>query len=486
MAVVIHFLLLSGNILSKSQGLVLYTLLLFLYLYSEMRNLWAEDKYLFWINPIVLASVVTFILTFGISNFIYFLPEDLVSQVGLMPVVTPYMDKLMFFVVLGAVAMWSGYYSLWGKKWANAFAKNKIIDRVILNSTETRPRAIYSLIGVSLLSRLWAIKMGLFGYSSSYDKLVAAASYTMYLAMAQSLGQLALVAIGIEYFSSLRPTRKTLILLVAVTGYEVLFGFLSGFKSAVVMPLVILGVVYYSQRSQIPKLLIMLVFAGLFAAYAIIEPFRAARNADVGFTGTSLNAIGSTMLSAESAKSEAGTQAVPRWLSIFARMNLTYTASLGIEYAAAHKLPAGSPDFLGDIFLAPLYAVVPRFLWTGKPLGNLGLWYTNVVYGEDSYSATGMGPFTYLNFAGGVLAIFCGFYAVGVFQKWLFYGLRGVNGGGIVILLGLLSGLVNVDSAFNTFFVNIIRMLPILMLAQYFVFKKKNRVTYRDTILSSE
>ncbi|MHB8159796.1 MAG: hypothetical protein ACYDGS_04790 [Thermoleophilia bacterium] len=146
---------------------------------------------------------------------------------------------------------------------------------------------------------------------------------------------------------------------------------------------------------------------------------------------------------------------------------------MGIEYAANNnELPAGSPEFLGNIILAPAHALIPRLLWDSKSLQNIGLWYTNQVMGLDFYSSTAMSPFTYLNFAGGPLAVIIGFLMVGIFQRGLFDGLRHFGGGGLIVLFGLLGTLVIIDSAFDTFFVNLIRFLPILVVAQYFLLRR--------------
>lgn len=150
-------------------------------------------------------------------------------------------------------------------------------------------------------------------------------------------------------------------------------------------------------------------------------------------------------------------------------------ASLGIEYAAKNELPAGSPAFLGDIFLAPAHAFIPSFLWKSKPLQNIGLWYTNQVLGFTFFSSTAMSAFTYLNFAGGPLAVILGFLMVGILQRGLFDGLRHFGGGGLIVLFGLLGTLVNIDSAFNAFFVGVIRFLPILVVVQYVLLRRSRR-----------
>jgi hypothetical protein len=95
--------------------------------------------------------------------------------------------------------------------------------------------------------------------------------------------------------------------------------------------------------------------------------------------------------------------------------------------------------------------------------------------GFDFYSSSAMSPFTYLNFAGGPLAVVLGFLMVGILQRGLFDGLRHFGSGGLIVLFGLLGTLVNVDSAFNTMIIGIIRYLPILVIAQYVLLKRSRR-----------
>lgn len=468
--------MLTMDLITNSQGLVVYTLLLLGYLYLEAKNLQAREPHLFWINPVVLASIFTFVIAFGVTNVIYFMPEEVIALLGLEPVATPWMNQLMLLVVLGAISMWIGYSSGMGRSMGRLLQRSRVLRKWMSTSFRINKPALYACLAISLIGKLWAIKLGVYGYSSTYEQLIAAANYTQYFAMADSLGKLALVVVALQCFAAPRSALLDRQVLWLVLGYEVAFGFLSGFKSAVAMPFIIVGIVYYSQRNRFPRWLIPAVVVGLMAAYAVIEPFRVARNENAGFVGTSLGSIVSTMTSASSVNADDGGERASSALSIFARSNLTWVASLGIEYAASHnELSAGSPEFLGDIILAPAHALVPRFLWDSKPLQNIGLWYTNQVMGLDFFSSTAMSPFTYLNFAGGPLAVILGFLVVGVFQRGLFDGLRHFGGGGLVVLFGLLGTLVNIDSAFNSFFVGIIRFLPILVVAQYVLLRRSRR-----------
>lgn len=46
---------------------------------------------------------------------------------------------------------------------------------------------------------------------------------------------------------------------------------------------------------------------------------------------------------------------------------------------------------------------------------------------------------------------------------------------GLIVLCGLLGTLVNIDNAFNSFIINIIRFLPILVVAQYVLLRRSRR-----------
>lgn len=466
---------LAMELITSSQGLAAYTYLLLGYLYVEIRNLRSRDPRLFWINPVVLASMLTFVLAFGVTNVLYFMPEDLVAMVGLRPVATPWMNQLMLLVVLGACAMWTGYSSSMGRNMGLVLQRSRVLGRWMRRSTRVNRRTLYVFLTISLVARLSAIKLGVYGYSSTYVQLIAGAGYTQYFHMAESLGKLALVGVALQCFARERPVFSDLYLLWAVLVYEVAFGFLSGFKSAVVMPFIIVGIVYYSRRNRFPRWLVPAVIVGIMAAYAVIQPFRAVRNEDAGFVGTSLGGIVAAMTSAVRIGAFNDGESASTGLQFLARSNLTYIGSLGIEYAADNELPPGSPEFLGNIILAPAHAVIPRLLWAGKPLQNIGLWYTNVVMGKNYYSSTGMSPFTYLNFAGGPLAVILGFLIVGVIQRGLFDGLINFGGGGLIVFFGLLGTLASIDSAFNGFIVGIIRFLPILIVVQFVLLRRQRR-----------
>jgi hypothetical protein len=441
---------------------------------SRLRRLQPERWLL---NPAVMASLMTFVLSYNISNVLFFLPEDTVALVGVVPVVTPEMTKLMWLVLLGAVAMWLGYWSPIAMRLTNAQMCNSFRTRFLRKSAAPRWWVLPVLLAVSLLSRLAQISLGIFGYSSTYDRLLEMGSVSQYLSMASSLGKLALAISALQFFSHRSSTARCW--LFGLLSYEAVFGVLSGFKSQVAMPFVVVGVCQYLVVGRITASWIVVFAFSLVAAYAVIEPFRIARNQDLVFKGTSIVEIFETVIGATSSAS--GTSAstenesLSLVVSMLSRSSLAYIGSLGIGFADQNPvLPADSPNFLGDLFLAPFHAWIPRIIWESKPLGVLGVWYTQVVIGASHSSSTAMGPFTYLYFAGGAAAVAIGFCLLGIIQRILFmltHPTRSV--GGAIVYLGALSSAVIVDSNFSSIFISFARELPLLIILQTLLFSNK-------------
>jgi hypothetical protein len=454
---------------------ILLSMLLLGYLWLEVRRLRHLQPNRWLLNPAVLGSFMTFVLSYSASNFLFMLPEDTIAQVGLMPEVTPAMVKLMWLALIGAIAMWLGYWSPLASKLSNPHASRYFAMHFLPKFDTVRSLTIPALVAVSLAARLIQIRLGVFGYSGDYSKLIEHGAITQYLSMAAMLGKLALVIVALRFFSG-NASSGTRFWFFTLIGYEVFFGFFGGFKSQVAMPFVIAAFCQYLKTGRVSRKWVLLFVAALTIAYAVIEPFRAARHEDDSFRSTSFTRIFDTMFGSATPATRPVEQA-GTLVSLANRSNLTYVGSLGIEFADSDQsLPSGSPNFLGDILMAPLHAWVPRLLWEDKPLGTLGLWYTQVVMGFDIYSSTAMGPVTYLYLAGGALGVFLGFFFIGIVQRAFFFMTQpwaSTSGG--VVFLGMLSTFVIVDSAFNSIVIALFRDLPLLLLLQFILFGRRAR-----------
>lgn len=465
------------NILGNKGCFILLTCILQLYIIIEIWHIRKVQPVGWLINPIVLCSIATFTMSFSISNIIFFIPEKYLHDIGVDSVITPPMNKLMFLVNLSALAMWMGYRSDLASKLYHWKFIQKINKLYFKRNVRLKNISYPMMFFISLIGRLLSIKAGLFGYSSSYEAYIAAASYFQYLNYAMLMGKVGLLVSALEYFSGAREQRIKVWFYILFVN-ELVFGVLSGFKSAVAMPFLICLICKYMKTNKFDKRFMLFSVVALFAAYTIIEPFRDLRQKDSGFDGTSLAYITDTLIMASLGGTDksitfTNEEKASIGLLIISRFNLVAVGAVGIDYADNNPiLPEDSPKFLQDMLLSPISALVPRFIWGGKSMTNTGLWYTRVPMGRaDSISATAMSPVTYLYFAGGYVMVFIGFFMLGMIHKTIFRltnPLYSVAGG--LVFIGVLNNLIFVSSAFNVIFVSMFRDLPIIIILQKYLF----------------
>lgn len=452
------------------------SLFLTLYVSAEIIVARMEDRNNWIINPIVLASVLTFLLGYGVTNLIYFIPDstprnNLLSALGSSSF--DLMSATMDYVILGAVCMWIGFKSNLGI-FLYRFMTIRVLDitKYFRKTFTFNKGLIYTFIAVSVLIRFYAISIGTYYYAQSPEEIAEAAGISQYLFLLGSLAQYSLVIVSIVYYSSIdRKSYRNLF--IALLLIEIFFGFISGMKSLVVLPFVVPLLAYLIIKKKINKSFLVLSAVSIIIAYIVIEPFRIMRFLDPNFRSTPQYII-QTLYDAYILNKQVGLgEEKSAEFFVFAflsRSNYMIEAAMAIDYEKKVGLNEHDPDFLERLYLAPLHAVIPRFIWTSKPFEATGLWFTQRVQGSDVYSATGFTPFGYLNFAGGVLFIGLFFFIFGIMQNALFRFIE-LGSGGIIIFVGLLSSMVLIETSVNAIFVTWIRYYPLLFLMQYITFK---------------
>lgn len=429
------------------------------------------ERALWLVNPAITSAFLLHLLPTASALSLPFLPEELQWGAGFDPFADQWAIRYEWLNLLGVVALWTGYWSGLAGLIARTLASSHALRRLIRPGLSLNLGVAIALVLVSTGFRLLTIRLGLYGYSASPERRELADAYAQYLGMAGELGKVVLVAVSLATFRGKLGKWPMLALLVT----ETVFGILSGFKSAVIVPSIIVGLCAYAVRGRLPAILVPTVVLGTFMAYAVIQPFREARFREFEFDSTSLSSIVDTFVASRDsayAQAEPDGPVAATTASFFVRMSDVVTAAKGIEFAERWQvLPEGSPDFLRDILLSPLYSVVPRLLWEGKPLNDVGGWYTQVVMGEGTTSSTAMYPVTFLNFAGGALAVVLGFLVVGVIQSALFRGVAAHSGAALFVAICLVGSLGHVDSVYYTFFISLIRNVPLLFGLQWILFR---------------
>lgn len=471
------------NYLTERNAFFLLTILLILYLLLQVViTIRAQSK--FWIlNPIIQSSIFLFGLSYAFSNFLFFFSSDQLENLGVIPEINFSMVKLMYLILIGATSMWIGYYSLFSKISTNKSSVAKFNTIFMGFTNEYRSLVIPFFIVISTITRYIQLQLGIFGFSSvSYDNLIEAANYSQYLSLGSALSKAALLLVSLKYYSGDKSNNNKFWFYFIVST-EVLWGFLSGFKSQVITPFIILAVSQYivTNKLKFRWLIYLVIFISL--AYIIIEPYRAYRLHNNEFSkNESIFDLIENMREAQKLAINVSTTEVPLILAVSTRSNLTWIGSFGIQFKDDGYVSSTAPNFLKNIISAPFHAFIPRVIWKTKPVNNLGLWYNNEIIGNQNSTSIAMGPITFLYFSGGPLMIFLGFFFVGFIQKIVFsYFNPAYSFASAFIFLVLLSGVSNIESSFNSYITSIFRDVPILIIVIHFVFKKPNILKYNKS-----
>ncbi|WP_156829307.1 hypothetical protein [Amorphus coralli] len=446
----------------------------------EIRRVFRHSRRMALVQPPVLASIMLFgkdyILpnipsVFGVENpvaarFIAWKGDYLF-----------WLNLSLLGVLIAVFCMWRGYNAGTGIRLAGVIQRFLLRRNLVSASLNPNMPVVVALFALSVLAVLIQIRLGIFGYSSDLERLQQTRDVAAWLTLMNQAGSLAFLVLSLAVFSKGR--RKGLglwLFFVVVLLWQLATGFLGGFKSQVVMPIIILGVAYYMARGRVSFTLIALSFVMLVAAFQTIEPFRRARYLDPSFDSSSVSSIVGTFWSAATGELTYAHRGAPTTVGeIAARTDLITFTAVSIDYAHRHdELDEHAPRFVTDLFLIPFNAFIPRFIWQGKTVVNDGWWFTAVVLGRgiDTRSATAMGPVSYFYFGGGYAMIALGFFVIGVLQRIAFSAFTPLGLGGWVIFLGTLPILALVPSNVAAALTGLLRMLPFLVVGQLWVIKR--------------
>ncbi|MBK9099379.1 MAG: hypothetical protein IPM14_14940 [bacterium] len=472
---IFFFILILDFIDIPSISFIIKNIFLILFVSYQILSYKKNNPERWLLNPAVLASIFTFLVGFSITNYIFFIPETeanklLYKQLGADPFAQ--LNYTMSFVILSAIVMWGGYHSRLGDRFYNFLQVKPLgINKYFRKELKPNMPVIITLIVISVLARLYAIQIGIYGYAQSDKALSENIAFAFIIDAAGQLINFSLILVAIKFFKE-GFNFNYRIMLALIVLIEIYFGVISGLKSAVIFPVAILFICYYFIHKKFHKGFVAATFFLLFAAYMIIEPFRIIRMQDVNFQSTP-GYIASSIVDAytlnKSRKIIYGDEDI--FSSIVQRINFLLPAAKAIDFADNTGLDSQSPDFLEKIYTVPLQAFIPRLFWQSKPLADLGRWFSVVVWGSTPLTSVAMTPIGFLYFTGGLVAIIIGFFVFGVMQRvlWNFF-LRG--GGQLLIYFGFLSSVVLIDSAVNSTLVNWLRNFPIILIIQSFLLKK--------------
>ena len=187
-----------------------------------------------------------------------------------------------------------------------------------------------------------------------------------------------------------------------------LLGIMSGSKSHLLMPMFILYIVEGLRENQWNNKYLKYIPILLVSAFILIIPIRYMIKNDVNLTQNE-----SISLVSQSADGESlGTMVVNNFID---RINYVPVLSVALEHKG--NVPKNVSELWKYTFLSPIYAFVPRFIYSDKPSNTFSNWYAYNLMGstEDNHMSATYQGILYMN--GGILSVILGFMLVGA----LFY-----------------------------------------------------------------
>ncbi len=481
---------------------LLYGFIVFVLRYSQVENMLSENtigclysisiaflasleiycmkgKYILF-HPTVICSVVIFILGFSVSNYDIYLganPYQREFSENLMGSdYIKYINEGMFWANVALIALWLGFHQT---KISNMLFRSLMTQKLLkyikkdLNFNMPVVNAIY---GISIFSRVFLIANGVFGFAGAakgngggvYDNILGL------MAIFVSGGSIGLLVYSIRYFNKTSPITMMLI----ACGLEIFFGILSGFKSGLIYPVVIImfGYIVVHKTLNYRSAAIFLVCGAFLTvvAFNIVENFRK----NISDTSANIEGVDSLVgFTLESNKNvdvtaDVGYGNMSTLQSTLARANLSIYNALAfknLDNPAAAEY-AAQTQTTEKILLSPVYFLIPRFLWSGKPQRQDGSLFYFYFMGANANTSISPSTIGYISMIYSTWFIIPAFLLIGILQNVAF-SFSKIGFGGLIITFSLLAALAFIDE-FDFILINMFRNFAIALVAQYYLLNK--------------
>ncbi len=421
--------------------------------------------------PPFLASILHFLLAYALPAAGTLIDPWILDRFGIYYVnQSEQLSEAALLIGLAAFCMWRGYGL--ALRPARKLRARLQQGRLLRRAWEPNLVAAVGLQVVYFFMVGYALSLGVFGMTGSAELREQNIELLDLLNLGVAAGSLSLLLLLIHVFRRRAEGHREValtIICVLVVFLHLVVGAISGFKSQIVMPFVMLAFSRFVATRQISLTFIAAACAALFFAYQIIEPFRAYIG-DNDFRGAAdIGKVLDALQKSQEQKHLMHETDLSWGTQVVSRFDLSGMTSVGIAFAKDNPLVAEkSAEFAESLYLSPALAFVPRALWPGKPSYSTGVWFSNVVLGsmEDQTTSVGMGPIAWLYMLGGVAGIALGFFSIGVIQALLFEGVARGGAGGFIVFLSAATTLSMIPTDVGPAFIGMLRLLPIAVVAQ--------------------
>ncbi len=346
----------------------------------------------------------------------------------------------------------------------------KFVPRVLGTSKRTSIVSA-TLLGFGMLGNIVVWKLGLFGYTSDTTTREASSGIMQWVTSLASLVNAALVVSTIEVVG--KRTSEPLIKLVFWLSLlvSVGLGVISGMKSGSLGPLLCVMLIYGITQKRMPRSVLLLPVLLIVIIYPFTTAYRDNLNSGYRDQANTLGGMEAVLVkSFQDAFLTYGSKTVE------AGESNSDIASSRLSYLGALRdiIEVPDPTMLnGDekLWLAPVYPLVPRFLWKNKPVLNKGQRLTAALgRGNISSSAlTGIGDLYSMY---GTFGVAIGMFVWGVllqlYMNWM--GQGNTSELKLFVYISMLAQFVNLENDVVGLVAGIIQTGIVLAVMSYMIY----------------
>ncbi|MGH9787947.1 MAG: hypothetical protein ACRD4U_04485 [Candidatus Acidiferrales bacterium] len=392
----------------------LWLLLLFTVLVAGvMVRRWLQQEF-DWFEPGVFIAVV-YLIFFGFAGLRYVMDPTLLHP--FLQADQGWLTLALLFVLLGIVAFWAGYYGRLGLA----------LHRLTLRPAREQVRAQATIRGglvvglyiVGLTARLIMLWVGLYGYLQDPES-VAGVPYGQLFVRLEAFCSYALVLAWLDSYS--RPDHKLRRWFAwGLLFFEMFWGFFSGMKMNVILPLLFVAMIHTYKRARLPFRYVAVAIALVVLIYPVNTVYRQmVRGGDleirspVDMIASSPRLVDELLLRYD----DPNTYVETGYQSTLSRASVIQSYALLLKYL----------DHTGDywhgryFWMLPALIAVPRVVWPDKPVANIGYWFAVNVWGQDPHVQSSV-AITFpgdLHLQFGLPSLLLGMFLMGVAFRWLY------------------------------------------------------------------
>ena len=371
----------------------------------------------------------------------------------------------IFLTLLGFAAFWLGSLAV----------KKEVRWRFVPRTPATASRVAFLSLALLLLGlggKLVLWQAGLLSYTADAETRESSLAFLQWLVFCANLLNAALLVSAIEVLGKQSTGLLIRIVFGTSLGFSIAVGAISGMKEELFKPILYLVLVYGITRGQLPRVVFLLPLL-LVLIYPFENAYRA--NLDLGYRSEirTLDGLGAVLkktfadvVEGSISRSEivgAGFESSTGRLSL-----LTYVRDVvGLPNPALLK---------GDdkIWLAPVYAVVPRFLWKDKPDLNKGGRFTVLLGGAETTAST-LTPIGDLYAMYGTFWLGVGMLTYGIcLQIYMNWASRGHSERDVFVYLSMLLPLINLEATVVGILTESIQLFIVLQIVSYIIYGRQH------------